>query len=311
MDRKQLGKLAPSSRLPVWETLCFHRFVPLRMESRMNTLLSTLILSVSLACLAFDAADAQGGSPASPYTLSLENVTAILGQDVVLTIGLTNDGGGEIEEIWVGVCAGWPVGLTPLSMNYTTGLAALNGGAGPDHFVANVDPVGGSGVTCGAIFSFAGLASIPSGFSQPILEMAYQVDGNAQSNVITLSFCDTLDQPPLATRVVVQGTARATEAVNGSVTYFSSTPYRRGDLDANGNLDISDVVALLESLFTPSVAPCFAAHDANADGQVDLSDPVFALNFLFGNGRELSEPFQQCGVDPASLLECHGYLGCP
>jgi len=107
------------------------------------------------------------------------------------------------------------------------------------------------------------------------------------------------------------------EAVLGPVSFYSSQvgPYgfqMPGDSNQDGQLDISDAVDLLGSLFLGdhSVLPCgdgTMAHpanktllDSNGDGDVDLSDAVHVLSFLFA------------GLPPPVLgTECTVVSGCP
>ena len=81
---------------------------------------------------------------------------------------------------------------------------------------------------------------------------------------------------------------------------------RRGDCNADGQLNIADAIAVLSLLFLGSGdPPCADACDINDDGQIDIADPVFLLDWLFGNGGTLPEPYPFCGNDPtADPLDC-------
>ncbi len=61
--------------------------------------------------------------------------------------------------------------------------------------------------------------------------------------------------------------------------------FRRGDANADGAVDISDVAKTLNYLFSGGSAPsCLDAADFNDDGDVDISDGLFTLTRLFGGG---------------------------
>ena len=62
--------------------------------------------------------------------------------------------------------------------------------------------------------------------------------------------------------------------------------YIRGDANADGGIDIADVVYLLNYLFSdgPEPVPCLDAGDANCDGTVDIADVVYLINYLFNDG---------------------------
>ena len=54
--------------------------------------------------------------------------------------------------------------------------------------------------------------------------------------------------------------------------------------------------------------------DVNADGMINITDAVFLLNFLFLGGAPPAEPFNGCGADPsepADKLACESFGSCP
>ena len=87
------------------------------------------------------------------------------------------------------------------------------------------------------------------------------------------------------------------------------TPFRRGDANGDGNLDISDLIFSLNYLFRGGEAPgCLASTDANGDDAADISDVIFGLNFLFRGGPEVPNPFPDCGLPPVQgALTCDVY----
>jgi hypothetical protein len=61
--------------------------------------------------------------------------------------------------------------------------------------------------------------------------------------------------------------------------------YVTGDANADGQMDIADVVYLINYLFMDGPAPDpFEAGDANCDGKVDIADVVYLINYLFIGG---------------------------
>ena len=84
-------------------------------------------------------------------------------------------------------------------------------------------------------------------------------------------------------------------------------PFRRGEINNDGRLDIADPIVLLDYLFGGGREPtCLDAADVNTDVKLDVADAVSLLGYLMGGGAPPSEPFTACGVpDPA----CSG-LGC-
>jgi len=61
--------------------------------------------------------------------------------------------------------------------------------------------------------------------------------------------------------------------------------YVTGDANADGQMDIADVVYLINYLFMDGPAPDpLGAGDANCDGEVDIADVVYLINYLFIGG---------------------------
>lgn len=83
-----------------------------------------------------------------------------------------------------------------------------------------------------------------------------------------------------------------TATVNGPI-------FIRGDVNADGNVDIGDPVAVLGYLFGGSPAPpCLDAGDVNDDGTVNVADAVYDLTYLFSMGAAPLPPFPTPGPDP-------------
>jgi hypothetical protein len=67
--------------------------------------------------------------------------------------------------------------------------------------------------------------------------------------------------------------------------------FRRGDVDADGRVNIGDAVAILFYLFRGFQAPgCVASADVNADGNLQLADAVYLLSAIFGRGAAIPPP---------------------
>jgi hypothetical protein len=73
----------------------------------------------------------------------------------------------------------------------------------------------------------------------------------------------------------------------------------RGDANGDGDVVISDPIAMLGRLFGGDEEPsvCDDAADANDDGRLDISDAVFTLSWLFLGGRILPAPNFYPGTD--------------
>ena len=96
------------------------------------------------------------------------------------------------------------------------------------------------------------------------------------------------------------------------------TPFRRGDPQDAGSVNISSPIFILNFLFGGGgdQPACFEASDIDNDGQVNVSDPINLLNHLFGDGAPPAAPgLDECGLDPDEPgsdkdLGCDRYDSC-
>ncbi len=87
----------------------------------------------------------------------------------------------------------------------------------------------------------------------------------------------------------------------------------RGDVNADGSLNVSDAIQILRSLFAGEAAAltCEAAADANGDDDLQLSDAVYLLAFIFQSGEPPPAPYPFCNVNrPDSALSCAEFAPC-
>jgi hypothetical protein len=83
-----------------------------------------------------------------------------------------------------------------------------------------------------------------------------------------------------------------------SSSVLSGADFRRGDVNADEAIDMSDAIFLLGCQFSGGECPtCDDAADANDDGALDISDASCLLAYLFQNGPAIPEP-SWCGPDP-------------
>ncbi len=76
--------------------------------------------------------------------------------------------------------------------------------------------------------------------------------------------------------------------------------FTRGEINNDGNTDLSDGVVILSFLFrgetdTPA---CLDAADTNDDARIDVSDAIRIFAFLFVGGPPPLPPFESAGADP-------------
>jgi hypothetical protein len=86
-------------------------------------------------------------------------------------------------------------------------------------------------------------------------------------------------------------------------------PFRRGDVNENGKVDVGDAIYILNYLFQGGEKPgCLDAADINDDGEVNISDPTYLLRYLQGRIPIIPEPFPRPGLDlTLDNLGCERY----
>ncbi|MGQ9590329.1 MAG: LamG-like jellyroll fold domain-containing protein [Planctomycetota bacterium] len=114
------------------------------------------------------------------------------------------------------------------------------------------------------------------------------------------------------------GTARA-HYTYGAVTGAAfgaggGANFRRGDANADGGMNITDGIFVLNYLFLGGPAPtCLDAADSNGDNALNITDGIYILNYLFLGGTAPPEPGPDvCGPDPDADEDqtCESYTTC-
>jgi len=86
----------------------------------------------------------------------------------------------------------------------------------------------------------------------------------------------------------------------------------RGDVNADGKVDIADAIFVLGYLFGGGPSPsCADAADTNDDGKLNVGDAIATLQYLFSAAGPLPPPFPDCGTDPTDdELNCRSFRPC-
>ena len=85
--------------------------------------------------------------------------------------------------------------------------------------------------------------------------------------------------------------------------------FRRGDVDFDGQIRITDAIITLRFLFQGGIPiPCFDAADIDDFGTLEITDPILLLDYLYLGGEPPLPPLGECGEDPTddSLIGCAG-----
>jgi hypothetical protein len=94
--------------------------------------------------------------------------------------------------------------------------------------------------------------------------------------------------------------ARPDEPDAETVVAGGAALFRRGDMNGDTVLNITDAIFFLAHLFLGGLEPpCADATDANDDAIRDISDAVYLLRYLFLGGADPLPPGpRSCGPDP-------------
>ena len=86
-------------------------------------------------------------------------------------------------------------------------------------------------------------------------------------------------------------------------------PFRRGDANGDGEVNISDPVNILLWRFSTGEEPdCLDTADANDDERHDITDAIFLLLYLFQGEQTPPEPGpDRCGTSPTASTGCKSY----
>ncbi|MBN1421352.1 MAG: hypothetical protein JXP34_21445 [Planctomycetes bacterium] len=92
----------------------------------------------------------------------------------------------------------------------------------------------------------------------------------------------------------------------------ANVPFTRGDINADGFLDVADPVAALMHIFASLPVGCLDAVDVDDSGGINIADPIYTLNFIFLSGAPpFLPPWRECGEDPSEDdLGCEAFPPC-
>jgi len=102
-------------------------------------------------------------------------------------------------------------------------------------------------------------------------------------------------------------------SIQHGVSQPAANPFRRGDVDGDGNVRINDGIIIVERLFQGrSALDCPDAADIDDDGRMVLTDVIFLVSYLFQGGAPPPAPGPHaCGMETTldDLGDCGG--SCP
>jgi hypothetical protein len=191
-----------------------------------------------------------------------------------------------------------------------------------DGLVDPADPVVSAG-GCRVVDLYLNDQLVADQFSQNVLAacLAGTAPGLASNNIaVTVRREVTVTDGTLKVRVQDLGDGSPPEnaSIKGvAITKVEAggTTFRRGDSNADAQLNITDGIFVLNYLFLGGPTPtCLEAANANDDPSLNITDGIYILNFLFLGGPSPAAPGPDaCGPDPVTSptdLTCEAYTKC-
>ncbi len=203
--------------------------------------------------------------------------------------------------------------LTAVAVEIAAPLAAANGGAGPELFVAEFLA---DGVFVDVVVTSAGAGFVAETATEAVVVTYETVPLVFQFNVfgidLELEWADDLPPPAAPNSVEVGGYfIGMLEPVDGLLHFERRQKLRRGDANEDGALGLADAIATLSYLFDGGVLDCLDAADSNDSHSVDIADPIHLLAYLFQLGDPPAPPFPDCDFDATGNPACVDYGACP
>jgi hypothetical protein len=251
-------------------------------------------------------------------------------QDLFVNVISNIEGNGQIQGWSFGIVLEGQAMVSSITIGGTAAENLPRGYACPDDFqdpwlpfrsARIIDPAkngGLRGVVMAKALTTQGLpeCALPSVGTQSLLRMSLVSENpqGAADQIATLRFMDGLigSGQPVSNVFSVNGDSNMVcnlERARVSVIFraFDGT-FRRGDANADTEVNISDYIWILNELFLGGTASaCPDAADSNDDGVENISDALYLLNFLFyGSSPAPSAPGPSlCGPDETEdPLEC-------
>ncbi len=233
---------------------------------------------------------------------------------------------GEEFDAWIGLevfsegVMGWSFGLAHDTSKLEVLDITTEGASVPEVFITTTILAVGD-PSPGAISAVVVNVFPPPGLLLPVGDytlaiVRYRVISLDPFVPTTIRFVNDLipnsGSPPTATILTIEQTTRRPRTVIDGLVWgelpedLANAAFSRGDGNADGRIDVSDVVVCARHIFAgrPVRFDCPAAVDVTADGQLNVGDPIHLITWLFLGGPPLPRPFQRCERGPTSGLGC-------
>ncbi|MBN1419618.1 MAG: PKD domain-containing protein [Planctomycetes bacterium] len=185
----------------------------------------------------------------------------------------------------------------------------------PEFFAPTIFDAQGA-LTAGVVFDtsppFDG-RRLTMGVRQRLGGILFDMVGTAEPGDVTwIRPQDGVGTPPIKNAFIVDGQEIHLDLSGGRIDVVPFWPpmlrlFRRGDINDDGSMEISDPIYLLSWIFADGPAPpCLDAADLDDGGRIDIGDAINCLEFLFVGDWFPAFPHFSAGLDPTpdDLGEC-------
>ncbi len=125
-----------------------------------------------------------------------------------------------------------------------------------------------------------------------------------------LKFIDNFGRPPIKNVLVVDNLSQPWDRmIEGVVILNLPDPFRRGDVNQDSSVDLTDSLMVMGYLFlgTERIL-CMDSADVNDNERIELGDAIYLLEYYFLGYDPPNDPFQYVGMDPTpGRLDCQSY----
>ncbi|MEM7164862.1 MAG: hypothetical protein AAF581_05320 [Planctomycetota bacterium] len=220
-----------------------------------------------------------------------------------------------------------PAFLTATSITAGTHLDTLNGAAGADIFLTNIQP---DGISVDCLNTM--LPMIPvlpytpdllAWTGQAAFTVDYTVDtsslaGTTSNTVTSIAFGEVGGVGTSVTlicgdRDLAEMRFLDLQDITVTLDPLVTLDFVRGDCNDTGSVNIADPIWLINGYLALPLqgpeGPCEEACDANSDGTINVADVSYLFSFLFLSGAAPAAPFPSCAPLPGAI--CDQFNSCP
>ena len=153
-----------------------------------------------------------------------------------------------------------------------------------------------------AVAKGAALSGFPEGSDTLLIDRIGGDNGGVGGTGVTVGYVADINND--GTDNVIAATAGDDCSVNEILVVTVGGPppvanFSRADANGDSKINVVDAIIIIQLIIGNIPAPfnCDSIYDANDNGQLDLGDGVMPLNYVFGRGPALADPFRSCGPD--------------